>query len=172
MQAIVAVDDNWGIGKEGGMLFHLPEDLKHFRRLTLGKTVVMGRRTLDTLPSKSPLKDRRNIVLTRDTGLQVPGADVVHDLHQLQQLLKDTPSDQVMLMGGGQIYALLIDCCDRAHVTHVQGTWPAEHFFPDLSKRPGWRLVSRGEEQEQNGLRYTFCEYENTSPQPLEQLIP
>jgi dihydrofolate reductase len=170
MQAIVAVDDNWGIGREGGMLFHLPEDLKHFRRLTLGKTVVMGRRTLDSLPGGVPLKDRHNIVLTRNAALHVPGAHVVHSLSELWQALKDTPPDQVILMGGGQIYALLIDCCDRAHVTHVRGAWPAEHCFPDLSTRPGWRLVHRGEEQKQNGLHYAFCEYENAAPRPLDQL--
>ena len=169
MQAIVAVDRNWAIGRSGGMLFHLPGDLQFFKRTTLGKTVVMGRRTLESLPGGRPLRQRQNIVLTRDPDFTAEGVTAAHSLADLAKALKDVAPDDVMLIGGHQVYHLLIDCCDRAYVTHVEAEAPADCYFPNLSHRPGWRLVDKSPAQQENGLAYTFWTYENNRVQPLAQ---
>ncbi len=169
MQAIVAVDRNWAIGRSGGMLFHLPGDLQFFKRTTLGKAVVMGRRTLESLPGGRPLKGRQNIVLTRDAAFATESVRVAHSLGELANAIKDIPPDDVMLIGGHQIYHLLIDCCDRAYVTHIDAQAPADCYFPNLKSRPGWRLVSQSPVQEENGLSYTFYTYENDRVHPLPE---
>lgn len=169
MQAIVAVDRNWAIGRSGGMLFHLPGDLQFFKRTTLGKAVVMGRRTLESLPGGRPLKGRQNIVLTRDAAFAAEGVTAVCSLAELSQALSALHPEDVMLIGGHQIYHLLIDCCDRAYVTHIDAEAPADCYFPNLKSRPGWRLVSQSPVQEENGLSYTFYTYENDRVQPLPE---
>lgn len=157
MQAIVVVDRNWGIGCEGGLLFHLPGDLKHFKRLTLGKAVVMGRRTLQSLPGGRPLPGRDNIVLSRDPGFQAEGVTVVRNLEELDQALEPYAPENIMICGGQQIYELLIDRCSTAYVTMVEADAPADSHFPRLDQRPGWRLAEASQPQQENGLTYRFC---------------
>lgn len=159
MELIVAVSRDWGIGKNGDLLFSIPEDMKFFRTTTQGKTVVMGRKTLESLPGGRPLKNRRNIVLTRDADLQVEGAEVCHTPEEVRAAVADEPGDRVMVMGGAQIYRLLLDDCDKAYVTKVDASAEADSFFPDLDALDDWRLESRSEEKEHEGLRYRFCTY-------------
>lgn len=167
MKAIVVVDRNWAIGKQGGLLFHLPRDMAFFTLQTRGKTLVMGRATLESLPGGKPLKHRRNIVLTRQAGFLAPGFEVVHSMRELVGLVGEQPGDEVMLIGGGQLYEQLIDCCSAALVTRVDATSQADTFFPDLDRRPGWEQRICAPTQEENGMRFHFCAYVNRVVKPL-----
>jgi len=159
MRAIACVDEAWGIGQKGGMLFDLPGDLRYFARMTRGKTLVMGRKTLNSLPGGRPLGERTNIVLSRDPGFLAPGAVVARSLEELDALIAALPPEDVMVIGGQAIYELLIDRCEAAYITRVRARAPADRFFPNLDLRPGWRLLGCGPRQEENGLGYAFCEY-------------
>lgn len=159
MRAIACVDQAWGIGRKGRMLFDLPGDLAYFARLTRGKTLVMGRGTLESLPGGRPLEDRVNIVLTRKTDFAAPGVLAARSLEELDVLVAAIPPEDVMVIGGQDIYALLIGRCDAAFITKVHATAPADRFFPNLDRRPGWHLAGCETEREENGLRYAFCKY-------------
>ena len=167
MNAIVAVDSRWAIGREGGMLFHLPEDLKYFLRMTRGKTLVMGRATLASLPGGRPLKDRRCIVLSRNEGLRIEGAEVLHSKEELARAVLGIPKNEVMLIGGESLYRDLLPRCEKAYVTKIRAAAPDDRHFPNLDALPAWRLTEQGEEREENGLRFAFCVYENSSVEPL-----
>jgi dihydrofolate reductase len=170
MQAIVAADLNFAIGCGGQMIYHLPEDLKFFARMTRGKVLVMGRGTLESLPGGKPLKDRVNIVLSRDARCAPPGVVMARSLSQLEAIIAPYPADEVMVIGGQQIYALLIDCCSQAHVTRVRATAPADRFFPNLDQRPGWELAEESPVYESGGIPYTHCLYVNRQSKPLSAI--
>lgn len=161
MQAIVAVAPDWGIGDGAGMLYHLPGDLKYFREQTQGHTVIMGRKTLDSLPGGKPLPKRRNIVLTRDQSFARPGVYVCHDIPELLSLLESLNDHDPFVIGGGEIYRQLLPYCRRALVTRVEAAPPLSPcvFFPDL-KEAGWREVSAGDIQEESGIPYRFTSWE------------
>jgi len=160
MKAIVAVAPDWGIGDGRGMLYHIPGDLKYFREQTAGHTVIMGRKTLDSLPGGKPLPKRRNIVLTRDRGFARPGVYLCHDLMELQELLASLGEKDPFVIGGGEIYKMLLPWCDSCLVTRVEQ--PPEIrpsvFFPNLEKE-GWTEKSQVPPLEENGLRYRFTEW-------------
>lgn len=122
MTAVVAVCENGGIGKDGALLFHIREDLRRFRQLTLGKTVVMGRKTLESLPGGRGLPDRRSLVLTRDPELSAPGAEVL-------RRLEDVPEDAVVI-GGESVYRQLLPRCGTVYVTKIFASPQADAFFP------------------------------------------
>ena len=158
MNAIVVADRNWAIGRNNGLLFSLPGDMKHFRTLTSGGTVIMGRRTLDSFPGGRPLPKRRNIVITRDPDFCRDGCEVVHSPEEALALAGD--GDDVWLIGGGSIYAALLGRCRRACVTRVDTAAPeADVFFPDLDALPGWTVGHTGEPITENGLTYRFVDY-------------
>lgn len=166
MRAIVAVDENFGIGRKGQMLFHLPGDLQYFKRMTKGKALVMGRATLDSLPGGRPLPGRVNIVLTRNPDFQKEGVRVAHSLAELKEVTQGYDQQDLMVIGGQAIYEMLMDYCDLAYVTHIKAQAPSDRHFPNLNTRPGWSLRSCEPEQTENGLRYAFCTYENQHPKP------
>lgn len=175
MKAIVAVDENWGIGAGGGLLVHIPEDLKRFRRLTTGHAVVMGRRTFNSLPGGKPLPNRENIVLTRDEGLRIEGLVVLHSLEELFTHIAPCASD-VFVIGGQEIYMQLLPYCDNVYVTHVQGPGiPApEKFFPNLldealAKEQGWKweIVEEEPTAQFEQLTYRYRTYRNSTPRLL-----
>ena len=158
MNAIVVADRNWAIGRNNGLLFSLPGDMKHFRTLTSGGTVIMGRRTLDSFPGGSPLPKRRNIVITRDPDFCREGCEIVHRPEEALALAGD--GDDVWLIGGGSIYAALLDRCRRACVTLVDTAAPeADVFFPNLDALPEWAVEHTGEPITENGLTYRFVDY-------------
>ncbi len=157
MKAIVAVDKNWGIGKQGGLLFSLKKDMAFFRKKTLGKTVVMGAKTYASFPHGA-LPDRVNIVLD-DSGKSYPDALSVSTAEALKAALAGTDSANVFVIGGGSVYALLLDDCDEVFVTKVDADGGAEVFFPDLDKRVDWRLAEEGAPVEDNGYILRFCRY-------------
>lgn len=158
MNAIVVADRNWAIGRNNGLLFSLPGDMKHFRTLTSGGTVIIGRRTLDSFPGGSPLPKRRNIVITRDPDFCREGCEIVHRPEEALALAGD--GDDVWLIGGGSIYAALLDRCRRACVTLVDTAAPeADVFFPNLDALPEWAVEHTGEPITENGLTYRFVDY-------------
>ena len=158
MNAIVVADRNWAIGRNNGLLFSLPGDMKHFRTLTSGGTVIMGRRTLDSFPGGRPLPKRRNIVITRDPDFCREGCEIVHSPEAALALAGD--GDDVWLIGGGSIYAALLNRCRRACVTRVDTAAPeADVFFPDLDALPEWTVEHTGEPITENGLTYRFVDY-------------
>ena len=158
MNAIVVTDKQWAIGRNGDLLFSLPGDMKHFRTLTSGGTVIMGRRTLDSFPGGRPLPKRRNIVITRDPDFCREGCEIVHRPEEALALAGD--GDDVWLIGGGSIYAALLDRCRRACVTRVDTAAPeADVFFPNLDALPAWAVEHTGEPITENGLTYRFVDY-------------
>ncbi len=169
MIAIVAVDKNYAIGKGNSMLYHLPEDLKHFRRATTGKVLVMGRATLESFPGGKPLPKRVNIVLSRNPDYVREDVIIARGYAQLQEILAPYAPDEVMLLGGDSVYYALIDCCTGAIVTHVQAEAPADKFFPNLEQMPNWEKISCSDEMETNGYRFTICEYKNNRVKPLPE---
>lgn len=114
------------IGLNNTMPWHLPGDLKLFKRLTMGHPILMGRKTWQSLGR--PLPGRQNIVLTRDTAFEAPGATVIHDIADLQQM--ELQSSEVMVIGGAQIYELMLPHMSALYVSEVQGEWQADTYFP------------------------------------------
>ena len=159
MKAIVAVDKNWGIGLKGKLLVSIPADMKVFRSTTLGKVVVMGRKTLESFPNKAPLKDRVNIVLTKNTSFQKNGVIVVHSIDELKDELKKYNSDDVYVIGGETIYKQLIDECDTAYVTKIDYAYEADAYFPNLDEKDNWEVTVEGEEETYYDLEYYFMTY-------------
>ncbi len=158
MNAIVAVDENWGIGKNNNLLFRIPEDQKFFREKTIGKIIVIGRNTLNGFPGGLLLKDRTNIVLTHDASFKPNGLVVVHSVPELLNTLKNYNDDDVFVVGGGNVYRQLIDKCEAAFVTKVSGNYGADTFFPCLDKIPGWRLIDT-KAVNCDGQEVEFCTY-------------
>lgn len=163
MNAILSVDRNWAIGKENQLLFHLSGDMKRFRALTTGGAVIMGRRTLDSLPGGKPLPQRRNIVVTHDAGFTREGAEVVHRVEEALAAV-EPEAENVWVIGGGSIYAALLSRCKRVFLTRVDAAVDgADTFFPNLDKLSNWEIVSQSEPMENNGIAYQFVEYVNTN---------
>ena len=154
MEAIVCISENWGIGLDGQLLFHLSADMKRFRTLTLGKAVLLGSRTLATFPEGKPLPDRRCIVFTRSTD-HIEGAQTAHTVNEALEL---AGSDAIVI-GGASIYTLLLPYCERVRVTKVFASPKADSFFPNLDTHPDWRKDTESEVMEENGLKFQFIDY-------------
>ena len=163
MSLVVNVTQDWGIGRENQLLVSLPGDLRRFRQLTLGKTVILGRRTLATFPGGRPLPGRENFILSRDPAFQVPGARVFSDIPALLQAAGALPD------GSPSVYAALLDYCSMAYVTKTFLSPPADRFFPDLDALPQWSVVERSPLQEENGVTYQYINYENAAPKLLAE---
>lgn len=161
MNMIVAVDRNWAIGKNNDLLVSIPSDKKFFRTVTTGKVVVMGRATLESLPGGRPLPQRVNIVLTADNNFFAPGCTVVRSPEQLLEELERYASDDIYVIGGASVYALLMPYCHYAYITKVEQRFPADRHLANLDQQPGWSLVSVSEEHQHEGLSYRFCRYQN-----------
>ena len=160
MKMIVAVDKNWGIGKNNDLLVSIPADTKMFRTETSGKVVVMGRKTLESFPGGLPLKNRTNIVLSGNLDYQVKGAIVVHSLQELLEEIKKYPKDQVYCIGGDSVYKMLLPYCDTAQVTKIDFAYEADRYFPNLDEMPQWQVAAESEEQTYFDLEYRFVRYE------------
>lgn len=159
MKLIVAVDKEWNIGNKNDLLFYIPDDLKFFRSQTVEKVCVMGRKTLESFPGSKPLKNRVNIVLSRNANLEVEGAIFVKDLDELKEELKKYNSDDVYVIGGETIYTLLLPMCDTAVITHIDAVADeADKKFPALSPDE-WRLAEDSGEKECNGYKFRWCTY-------------
>ena len=146
MNLIVAVDQNWAIGKDGDQLVYLKEDLKRFRTLTSGHTVILGRKTLATFPGGRPLKNRRNLILSRNPHFQV------------EELVKQADGD-AFVIGGASVYEQLLPYCDTAYITKIHAGFPADTHFPNLDQSEEWKVTEESESLEQGGISYHYVTY-------------
>ena len=160
MNLIVAVDKNWAIGKDNKLLVSIPQDMKFFRETTMGKVVVMGRKTLESFPGGQPLKKRTNIVITRDKNYSVKDAIVVHSVEEALEELKNYNSEDVYVIGGDSIYRQMIPYCHVAHVTKINHAYEADTYFPNLDEKEEWLVTGVSEEQTYFNLEYEFVRYE------------
>lgn len=160
MNMIAAVDKNWAIGKGNKLLVSIPADMKFFRETTTGKVVVMGRKTLESFPGGLPLKNRRNIVLTRDRDYRAKGAVIVHSKAELLEELKKYDSKDVYVIGGASVYEMLLDDCDVAHITKIDYAYEADAYFPNLDQNGDWEITADSEEQTYFDLEYRFLKYQ------------
>lgn len=160
MNLIVAVDKNWAIGKGNQLLVSIPQDMKFFRETTLGKVVVMGRKTLESFPGGQPLKKRTNIVLTRDKNYKVNDAIIVHTVKELLEELKKYGEEEIYVIGGESIYRQLLPYCDLAHVTKIDHAYEADTYFPNLDEMEDWEVTGVSDEQTYFDLEYEFVRYE------------
>ncbi|MGD0340984.1 MAG: dihydrofolate reductase [Bacteroidales bacterium] len=155
---IVAVSEDLGIGKDNNLLWHLPEDMKRFKRLTTGKTVIMGRKTWESLPRK-PLTDRRNIVITDIAGEEFEGAESAVSIDDAASKCKK--DEEAFIIGGGSIYRQFMPLADRLYITHVHKKRPADTFFPKIDPKI-WNVTEKEEFKtaEPTGIPYTYVIYE------------
>jgi len=161
MNLIVAVDENWAIGRGGDLLTHMKEDMKFFRNTTKGHVVLMGRKTLDSFPGGQPLKNRTNIVLTANPEFEREGVIVVHSIEELLAEANKYPTEELFVIGGGRVYEELLPYCTKAYITHIHKTFEgADTWFPNLSEDGAWKLTETGESFEQDDFTYTFTTYE------------
>ena len=138
MTLILVMDNDCAIGKDGGLLCRLPEDMKNFRAVTLNSTVIMGRKTYESFP-KRPLPDRENLVLSRSVG-ELEGARVFADIESLLEYVK-TLKNKVFVIGGGEIYKQLAPYCDEALITRLYENMGGDVFFEDIEHNHDWELV-------------------------------
>ena len=156
MDLIVAVYDDWGIGKDGTQPIALSTDRKFFRETTRGAMVIVGRRTIDDFPGKKPLPGRVNVALTRSDA-EIPGFTVVHSPEEAMELAKT--AEQAFVIGGGTIYRQMLPCCDRAYVTKVHMAPESDTFFPNMDADEAWELAEVLQSGEENGISYEMCLY-------------
>ncbi|MBR6627412.1 MAG: dihydrofolate reductase [Lachnospiraceae bacterium] len=160
MNLIVAVDSNWAIGNKNQLLISIPNDMKHFREETTGKVVVLGRKTLATFPQGLPLKNRTNIIMSKDKNFKVKDAVVVNSVEELLDELKSYPSEDVYIIGGESIYRQMLPYCDVAHVTKIDHAYEADTFFPNLDMDEDWEITADSDEQTYFDIPYQFVKYE------------
>lgn len=156
MELIVAVYEDWGIGKDGTQPVALRADREFFRETTRGAMVIVGRRTIEDFPGHRPLPGRVNVALTR-SGAEIPGFTVCHSPEEAAQLAKT--ADRAMVIGGGSIYRQMLPLCDMAYVTKVHCKPESDTFFPDLDADPAWQLEEILRSGEENGIFYEMCRY-------------
>ena len=164
MNLICAVDQNWGIGRENELLYHIPEDMRYFREMTKGKTLVCGKNTLFSFPGQKPLPGRVHFVLTH---AKLPENEFLFTFDSAEKLLEKIaplPSDSVMLIGGGSVYRQLYRFCHLAYITKIYSDKvPSTVFFPNLDEDPDFELIDEGERKKtESGLEYAFLTYRNT----------
>ena len=156
MDAIVAVYDDWGIGRDGTQPIALSADRKFFRETTRGAMVIVGRRTIDDFPGKKPLPGRVNVALTR-SDMESPGFTVCHSPEEAAELAKS--AEKAMVIGGGSIYRQMLSCCDTAIITKVHVTPESDTYFPNLDEHPQWELSEILQSGEEDGIGYEMCIY-------------
>ncbi|MEI6047554.1 MAG: dihydrofolate reductase [Bacteroidota bacterium] len=158
---IVAVSEDWGIGKDNELLWYISEDLKRFKRLTLGNTVIMGKKTWESLPRK-PLPGRKNIVLTDDPLECIDCSVTAYSIEDA--LSKCEKDDKIFVIGGGSVYRQFMPISDRLYITHVHKKSPADVYFPEIDPDI-WKVVEKEEYRaiENEGISYTYIIYERRS---------
>lgn len=155
---IVAVSEDWGIGKDNELLWHISEDLKRFKNLTFGNTVIMGKKTWESLPRR-PLTGRKNIVLTDDPQESIDNSVTAYSIEDA--LSKCEEGEDIFVIGGGSVYSQFLPIADRLYITHVHRKAPADVFFPEID--PGiWGVIEKKEfkAREDDGISYAYVIYE------------
>ena len=160
MNLIVAVDEKWGIGCGGKLLASIPGDLQYFKEKTLDKVVVMGRKTLESLPKQRGLPRRTNYVLTSNPEFEAERCITVNSEEALMKELEQYPEEDVFIIGGESIYRKFYRRCDKCYVTKMEADLGADRFMVDLDEDPDFLLTWQSDMREENGIRYRFCLYE------------
>lgn len=163
MKTIVAVDENWGIGYKGNLLMRIPEDMKYFKELTWGKTVIMGRETFISLPDMQPLKNRKNIVLSKDKNFKHGLLTICNSLEHLFKELENYDPNDVFIIGGESVYSQLLPYCTEALVTKIKKGFKADRYFPNLDVIPSWSIENTSGLKYFNGVAYEFVKYVNNN---------
>jgi dihydrofolate reductase len=155
---IVAVSENWGIGKDNELLWHIPEDLQRFKKLTFGKTLIMGKKTWESLPRK-PLPGRKNIVLTDDPMELIDLSVTAYSIEDALGKCENT--EEIFVIGGGSVYQQFMPFTDRLYITHVHKTTPADVYFPEIDPLI-WEVIEEEDFKAtvRNGISYTYTIYE------------
>lgn len=166
MKLVVAVDNEWGIGYKGELLARVRADLKNFQTITKGNVVILGSKTLATFPGGRVLKDRVNVVLSRNLDYAPDGAIMARSAEELFDILKQYESDSVFVIGGAQIYSMLLPYCDTAYVTKFYKSFEKDTFFENLDASKEWMLSEVSEEYTTNpetdteaNMKFVFCTY-------------
>lgn len=149
---IVAIADNNAIGNNNELLWHIPDDLKRFKKLTSGHQVLMGKRTWESLPIK-PLPNRENIVLTDIPGEIIEGCTMAYSIEDALSKIKD--NEECFIMGGGMIYRQFLDKADKLYITHVHKNFEADTFFPEINYND-WELIEEEKHQAEGNLDFSF----------------
>ncbi len=157
MKLICAVSENWGIGKDNGLLFNIPRDMKFFRETTTGKVMVLGRKNLESFPGARPLKNRTNIILTRNENFKCEGAVVCHSIEEV--LHTEYDKSDMFVIGGEEIYRGMLKYCDTCYITKVASLAKADRFMVNLDEAKEWSLAEESEPIEDNGYTIKFCTY-------------
>ena len=166
MDAIVNVTEDWGIGFEGRLQITIHQDMRRFRELTAGKTVILGRKTLETFPGGRPLKNRRNLILTTRPD-PIEGGETVASLEELFAALRE--GEEAMVIGGERVYRQLLPWCGRAYVTRTLLRRSADAWFPDLDADEAWEAEEIGPLLEEDGVFFRFYTYKNRAPRPFPE---
>ena len=145
LTAVVAVENSWGIGCQGQLLARVSEDLKNFRELTAGKTVILGSKTLSTFPGGRPLKNRRNIVLSRRPNFAPEGAEVARSTEEALSLLSE--KEEAVVIGGETVYRQFLPYCTTVVVSKFNADFPFDASFPNLDDDPEWEISEIGGER-------------------------
>ena len=156
MELIVAVYDDWGIGRDGTQPIALSVDRKFFRETTRGAMVIAGRKTIGDFPGKKPLPGRVNVALSRSNG-EIPGFTVCHSPEEASELAKT--AQRCFVIGGGSVYRQMLPWCDRAYVTKVHTVTDCDTYFPNLEEMDDWYLAESLMSGEENGIGYEMLLY-------------
>ena len=157
MEAAVAVYSDWGIGAEGTQPLVVPADRVRFRELTTGHAVIVGRKTLGDFPGGRPLKNRNNIVITRQ-NITIENAEVVHTMEEALEAAK--AYDRCFVIGGASVFKEFYPLLTKVHLTKIDEAPLSDSFFPNLDEEPGWTCTHAEPWQEYEGVKYQFCTYE------------
>lgn len=160
MNMIAAVDSKWAIGNKNKLLISIPADMKMFRQETMGKVVVMGRKTLESFPGQKPLPKRTNIVLTAQKDYNAGDAVVVHSIDELMEELKKYDTNDIYIIGGETIYRQMLPYADVCHITKIDREYEADAYFPNLDKDEEWEITAESDEQVYFDTTYAFVKYE------------
>jgi len=157
MNSIAAVNSDWGIGYNNAQSIVIPEDRRHFNKITTGGVVIAGRKTFEDIGK--PLAHRKNIILTRDKSFKADGVIAAHSVDEALALAADFDTDKVFVIGGGRIYKLFLHMCTYAYITKIEAAPPSDTFFPNLDELNDWVLENCGEPKMSGGIRFSFCRY-------------
>lgn len=160
MNLIVAVDKNWAIGYAGDLLAKIPEDQKFFRKKTTGTVIIMGRKTLESMPGGRPLPNRLNIVITHQKDYKKDNTIVVSSIDEALEAAAGYQEKDIFVIGGESIYRQMLERCTVAYITKIDHAYVADTFFPCLDELEDWKLTAVSDVAVYNDVGYEFCKYE------------
>lgn len=160
---LVAMDRNQVIGYQDDMPWHLPNDLKYFKEQTTGQTIIMGRKTFESIGRVLP--HRKNIIVTQQQDYRMDGAEVVHSLDKIYHWNKTNPDEELFVIGGGHLFKQILPFADRMYITKIDETFPGDTYFPNFNEAD-WILTKeeKGVKDEKNAYDYFFLQYDRIKP--------